>query len=68
MLTSSDCKAASSSYMVRIIPTAQQIHFSGHLVRYHIPGINPKATKSPFLLLELIANHSVTFHDAATVS
>ncbi len=50
-----------------MIPAAQQIHYGYHHVRYHIPGINPEGTKSPFLLLELIANHCVTFHGAATV-
>lgn len=49
-----------------MIPAAQQIHYGDRLVRY-ISGINPKGTKLPFLLLELIANHSVTFHGAATV-
>lgn len=51
-----------------IIPAAKQIHCDDHLVRYHIPGINPTGAKSPFLLLELIANHSVTFHGAGAVS
>lgn len=51
-----------------IISAAKQIHCDDHLVRYHIPGINPKGARSPFLLLELIANHGVTFHGAAAVS
>ena len=50
-----------------MISAAEQIHYGNHLVRYHIARINPKGTKSPFVLLELIANHGVTFHGAATV-
>lgn len=53
--------------MMIMIPAAQQIHYGGHLVRYDIPGINPNGTKFPFLLLELITNHSVTFHGAAAI-
>lgn len=45
----------------------QQIHCSNHLVRYQMLRINPKGTKSPFLLLQLIANHGVTFRVAATI-
>lgn len=54
--------------MMITTPAAQLIHYGDHLVWYHIPGNNPKGTKSPFLLSELIANHGVTFHGAATVS